>query len=53
MSDTYSRSRSPTARPLLAVILFLAVYAAALVVLFAPKDLIGALPGSSVTAETK
>lgn len=49
MSDTYSQRREP--RPMLAIVLFMAVYAAALVIMLAPKDMLGTEPGSSVSLQ--
>jgi hypothetical protein len=51
MSDTYSQRRSPPARPMLAIVLFMAVYAAALVIMLAPKDMLGTEPGSSIALQ--
>ncbi len=51
MTDTYSQRRSRPARPVLAIVLFLAVYAAAVVILFAPRDMLGTEPGSSLTLQ--
>lgn len=40
--------RSTSTRTTLAVVLFFAAYAGAIIVLLAPKDMLGTLPGSSV-----
>lgn len=50
MTETAIRRRTAGTRPVFAVVLFLAVYAAALIVMFAPKEMLGTLPGSSLIA---
>ncbi len=46
MTEAASRRRPPALGQITAIVLFLAVYAGTLVVLFGPRDLIGAQPGS-------
>jgi uncharacterized membrane protein len=48
MNHTAIPRRGPSTRTTLAIVLFLAAYAGAIVVLLAPKDMLGTLPGSSV-----
>ena len=48
MTEALPRRKMPAAGRIVAITLFLAVYAGTLVVLFGPKDMIQARPGAMV-----
>lgn len=50
MTDTAHplRKAGPARRPRLAVLAFVLVYAAAMLLLFAPKDMLGTIPASLI-----